>query len=86
MQNLLIHLNGLGIEQSHIPIPLYSPDQEDEDTEDVDTDQILQKLAGKICITKYHWQCRWHDINFAHLKTAALDENFICTFLDGVNL
>lgn len=50
MQNLLIHLDNLGISRCPIPVNLFNTEDEDEEIEGVDGDQLLQKLAGRLNI------------------------------------
>lgn len=50
LQNLLIHLDNLGLSFSPVPLHLFDPEEEEEDTENTDDDQFLQRLSGNVCV------------------------------------
>ena len=45
---MLIHLDALGLSYSPTPLHLFDPDEEDEDSENLDDEQLLQTLSGML--------------------------------------
>jgi hypothetical protein len=49
LQNLLIHLDALGLSYSPTPLHLFDPDEdEEEDSENFDDEQLLLRLSGNV--------------------------------------